>query len=185
MSDKTHQLKTAPEYFAEVIAGNKAFEIRKNDRDFKVGDALILREYDIKNPNGTRFTGSHCTRFITYVTDYEQKEGYVVLALATQPQAVTQGDKIDWQGMLNENQEGDLLLSGRSHGSTFAQALASRPVDTEPQKSEWIESVISETKRLIKDHGGNPPSDPHTKIGDTIWANAVRHTLASRQGETK
>lgn len=41
----THHLKILPEYFEEVIAGKKPFEIRFNDRNFKVGDRVELREY--------------------------------------------------------------------------------------------------------------------------------------------
>lgn len=42
----THELKTYPKYFQETIEGNKPFEIRKNDRNFQVGDVLILKEWD-------------------------------------------------------------------------------------------------------------------------------------------
>lgn len=41
-----HTLKTWPEYFEAIWSGKKNFEIRKADRDFKVGDCLILLEYD-------------------------------------------------------------------------------------------------------------------------------------------
>lgn len=40
---KTHELKILPKYFSEVYSGNKTFEVRKNDRNFKVGDMLILK----------------------------------------------------------------------------------------------------------------------------------------------
>lgn len=43
---KTHRLKTTPEYYQAVKAGDKTAEIRFNDRDFQVGDGLILDEYD-------------------------------------------------------------------------------------------------------------------------------------------
>lgn len=43
---KLHELKTLPEYFIEVASGKKTFEVRKNDRDYKVDDILYLREYD-------------------------------------------------------------------------------------------------------------------------------------------
>lgn len=40
-----HELKTYPKYFQETIEGNKLFEIRKNDRNFQVGDILNVRTW--------------------------------------------------------------------------------------------------------------------------------------------
>lgn len=40
-----HELKIFPQYFNEVLSGNKKFELRKDDRGFEVGDILILKEY--------------------------------------------------------------------------------------------------------------------------------------------
>lgn len=42
-----HELKTDPKYFAAVRSGEKRFELRRNDRDFHVGDHLALNEYDL------------------------------------------------------------------------------------------------------------------------------------------
>lgn len=42
---KTHELKLDIKYFDDVKSGKKNFEIRKNDRDFQVGDVLKLRAY--------------------------------------------------------------------------------------------------------------------------------------------
>lgn len=39
-----HELKTDGEMFQAVKEGRKTFEIRKNDRNFKVGDELWLKE---------------------------------------------------------------------------------------------------------------------------------------------
>lgn len=42
-----HQLKINTYWFLEIINYHKNWEIRKNDRDFKVGDWLILFEYNV------------------------------------------------------------------------------------------------------------------------------------------
>lgn len=74
-----HELKIRPEYFKSVISGAKPFEIRKNDRDFKVGDIIALNEHD----NESGYTGESAWFEITYVminTEYV-KEGFAVLGI--------------------------------------------------------------------------------------------------------
>lgn len=72
----THELKILPEYFEPAIAGLKNFEIRYNDRNYQVGDTITLREW----VNGN-YTGREYSRKIQYLTDYKQKDGYVVMDL--------------------------------------------------------------------------------------------------------
>ena len=49
----THDLKIWPVYFESVADGRKTFEIRTNDRDFREGDTLHLREWvPAKEPRG-------------------------------------------------------------------------------------------------------------------------------------
>ena len=43
---KIHKLKTWTDEFWDVSSGKKTFEVRINDRDFKVGDFLELQEWD-------------------------------------------------------------------------------------------------------------------------------------------
>jgi len=45
---KNHELKIWPEYYREVARGSKTFEYRINDRDFKEGDTVELREWNPK-----------------------------------------------------------------------------------------------------------------------------------------
>ena len=46
---KLHELKIKEEYLLEVALGNKTFELRKNDRDYQVGD--LIRFIDIRQSN--------------------------------------------------------------------------------------------------------------------------------------
>lgn len=80
-----HELKISPEYFDAVESGVKPFEVRKNDREFKVGDTLHLREY-----NGTMspyseapYTGRETSKTITYILNNVEYclAGYVILGL--------------------------------------------------------------------------------------------------------
>lgn len=71
-----HELKTWPEYFQAAWVGDKTFEIRKNDRDFKERDEIVLREFqpDLEEPfEADQYTGREIHGFIRYLTAYEQK----------------------------------------------------------------------------------------------------------------
>lgn len=42
---KTHEIKTWPDPFWHVLEGRKNHEVRKFDRDYRVGDFLVLKEF--------------------------------------------------------------------------------------------------------------------------------------------
>ena len=73
-----HKLKTHPEYFEAVLQGRKNFEIRQNDRNFKVGDWLELHEYD---PKTNEYTARVILTRVSYMTDFAQQPGFVVMAI--------------------------------------------------------------------------------------------------------
>lgn len=70
------QKEEAQEEFEAVVSGNKRFEIRENDRNYKKGDILRLNEYQ-----DGQYTGDVHVAEITYITDYAQQDGYVVLGI--------------------------------------------------------------------------------------------------------
>lgn len=85
-----HELKILPQYFKEVVNGNKTFEIRKNDRGFKVGDTLLLKEYysecrEFKHLEPSKgYTGDEITKEVSYILEggqYGLEEGYCILGL--------------------------------------------------------------------------------------------------------
>jgi len=59
-----HELKSWPEFFEAVWRGEKTAELRKNDRGFKVGDVLRLREWE---PNTQMYSGREVRREVTHV----------------------------------------------------------------------------------------------------------------------
>lgn len=77
---KVHYIKCETEYFNDVVDGYKSFELRKNDRDYKPGDDIVLREYD-KELN--EITGRECRVSIIYMLeDYPGIEpGYCILGI--------------------------------------------------------------------------------------------------------
>jgi len=60
----THALKTWPEYYKAIESGDKTFEVRRFDRPYKVGDTLLLQEWDNKNEE---YTGNESAFIITYI----------------------------------------------------------------------------------------------------------------------
>lgn len=71
-----HELKTWPDYFNHLVDGTKTFEYRRNDRGFKVGDVLYLREWE---PLFERYTGRELRRPVTYLLNVSTE--FVVMAL--------------------------------------------------------------------------------------------------------
>ena len=85
-----HELKTWPEYFWAVARGDKDFEIRLNDREFRASDEVLLKEYitDAHFETGKYekqgYTGRILHRRIKYILHGGQfgiEAGYVVMGL--------------------------------------------------------------------------------------------------------
>lgn len=73
-----HDIKIANEFYDDVASGKKKFELRKNDRGYKVGDMLDMEEYKAGEP-----TGRHIMANIIYMLeDYTGlEEGYCILGI--------------------------------------------------------------------------------------------------------
>lgn len=78
----THALKTWANYYKEQENGNKLFELRKDDRPYKIGDKFLSQEFD---QHKNEYTGKETTYYITYILrDAEMfglKQGYCILSL--------------------------------------------------------------------------------------------------------
>lgn len=77
----THDLKVWPQFFGALLDGTKTFEWRKDDRNFREGDTLVLKEWSTEKG----YTGRSVTRIVSYILrdGFDVPAGYAVLALAT------------------------------------------------------------------------------------------------------
>ncbi len=75
----THELKTWPVPFWDVTSGSKTFEVRRSDRNFKVGDLLLLKEYD---PKTNRYSGEEIYVRIDYTIVLPEPEGFIGMAIS-------------------------------------------------------------------------------------------------------
>ncbi len=59
--------KVWPEYFNDIITGQKKFELRLNDFEVNKDDILVLEEWD---PKVKDYTGRKIEKKVTYVRDF-------------------------------------------------------------------------------------------------------------------
>lgn len=75
-----HSIKIQKQYFNKVLSKEKTFELRKNDRNYKIGDTLILKEIDDHDLN----TGHSVTVEITYILNgpcYGLEAGFCIMSV--------------------------------------------------------------------------------------------------------
>lgn len=89
-----HALKILPSYFEDVMSGKKTFEIRKNDRDYKVGDLLALNEYT-ETEEYIGYSGRSCLVKVDYILDNADfcKDGYITMTI--KPCSICINDGLD------------------------------------------------------------------------------------------
>lgn len=78
MARVIHELKISPNFFNDILLKGKNFEIRFNDRDFKCGDVVILKEFE-----GDKYLSGIIQCEIAYILEnYTGLErDYVILGL--------------------------------------------------------------------------------------------------------
>ena len=91
-----HELKCWPPYWEEIFTGTKTFDVRKDDRHYRVGDTLTLREW---NQSRSHIRGDGCSQVgdytgrvasvcVVYKLDggqYGIEPGYCVLGIRVVP----------------------------------------------------------------------------------------------------
>jgi hypothetical protein len=65
MTKVTHEVKSWPSFFGAIAAGERTHELRRNDRNYRVGDYLLLREFD---PGFSAYVGPELLVQVTSMT---------------------------------------------------------------------------------------------------------------------
>lgn len=82
-----HALKTDPQTYDDVVSRRKKFEIRKNDRDFRVGDVLSLCRTESTGAQMAAgaelvYSGVTCSVRVTHILEgYGLQVGWVVMSI--------------------------------------------------------------------------------------------------------
>lgn len=76
---KIHELKTHPQPYAQIADGTKTSEVRRDDRQFNVGDLLVLKEY---LPDERTYTGRYQYLVVTHISKDSEgvRPGFAVLS---------------------------------------------------------------------------------------------------------
>jgi hypothetical protein len=190
MSDRapiTHDLKTWPEYFQVVKSGEKRFEVRAADRDFRVGDTLRLREYD---PKAETYSGDECSFTVSYILGTWSPlgiPGLVVMSLALPSPDVGGGSSIHQpsydagyeQGSFDASQDPGHQPCGSQPdlavGATAALAGGPKP-DIAGEAMQWVE-------RAYRIFQHNPDGQNYTRWNMQV-AYCAGHEAAMRVSPT-
>lgn len=78
MSSVHHLLKTETEYYQAVERDEKKFELRKNDRNFKIYDYIILEEV-VRGVKTGRKLQSKQIKYVVHGGKYGLEEGYCII----------------------------------------------------------------------------------------------------------
>lgn len=183
--NKTHYLKTVQPFFDEVKNGAKTFEVRRNDRDFRVGDSMVLQEYDSKT-NAYSGEEIHCA--ITYVLNefYGLQEGYSVLSFKQIERTVKKSSTLNVNNMKIVNASKNLLPEYANVGDAGFDLIADIEI---PMSVNPLERVIVPTGLFMQIPNGYvgmvcPRSGLAAKNGLTVL-NAPGIVDSSYTGEVK
>jgi hypothetical protein len=83
---RDHVLKCWPGPYAAMLAGEKLFEWRRDDRGYELGDRLAVFEWD---PSTAKYTGHGSYWIVTYILRgrFAVPDGYCVMGLRRQSEA--------------------------------------------------------------------------------------------------
>lgn len=78
-----HDLKQFTDHFQHIVDFQMKAMVRRNDRNYQVGDTVTLREGvpDASEESGFKYTGKEVSAMIFFIDDFGCQPGYVTLSL--------------------------------------------------------------------------------------------------------
>lgn len=88
-----HDLKQFTDHFQPIVDGRMKAMVRRNDRNFQVGDTVTLLEGlpDATEEGGFKYTGEETSAVITYIDNFGCEPGNVCLSLGRVGLTIVQG----------------------------------------------------------------------------------------------
>lgn len=153
-----HELKCWPEYFDDIYDGRKTFEVRKNDRGFRSGHVLHLREWRPQIEGGY-YTGreTHVRVLGVYPELPGVEDGHVVMSLGN---GVRVPDETPQTASKQRAALGELIraaaevhrISDRTHDAWIALAAAldeARAAETKSHEPYLVRAFWSPCGRYL------------------------------------
>lgn len=81
---KLHVLKIKNEYLVEIFCGRKTFELRRDDRDYKVGDLIHFVDINGDEVDTKEFNKGNLyeiTYILRNVPEYGLQDGFAILSI--------------------------------------------------------------------------------------------------------
>lgn len=155
-----HDLKTDSEVFQAVISGLKSFEIRFNDRGFKVGDWLHLLETvstgeEMADGALLEYTGRDYLAVVTHILAgpiYGLKEGWVIMSIESASSDFSLDDDVELATLRAENErlKEDAVYIYNSgynaghHDTVEGQYTQVLPVDMRTYQNDVVAEILLE-----------------------------------------
>ena len=76
-----HELKTWTEFYDDILSGFKTFDVRKNDRDFQIGDIVCFMDWDKEKDEYLGSKTRYKISYILYGGQFGIEQGYCVLGI--------------------------------------------------------------------------------------------------------
>lgn len=177
-----HDLKTWCEPFSRVRSGAKVHEIRKNDRQYMIGDTLLLREWDHTT---SAYTGEVERRIVTWISyggAWGLPEDLCVMSIAPcsdNPQSphpgAGGGDDDDVKAAWDEAIARCLKVC-KDVEETAAKQTNRRETNPAYWERHGAQQCIDAIKDMAEEHGEVPaPRMDHPRI--TALENALRSCI--------